>query len=155
MGALVSVVVLEKSELSPELLARIAPIWEADEATCTYRRATRTRERAACAPASGDERRGPGGPEPGTHRATAGDYGRSRIPGHFGNLMEDRCGDEVELLAQVAGSSGGDRNDQSAVPCDLLEAEVPGVALVQVGRDRRSMPARSAPCRAEDAMLRA
>lgn len=107
MGALVSVVILEKSELSPELLARIAPIWEADEATCTYRRATRTRERAACGPASGDERRGPGGPEPGTHRATAGDYGRSRIPGHFGNLMEDRCGDEVELLAQVAGSSGG------------------------------------------------
>lgn len=65
---------------------------------------------------------------------------RTSVPATVLDELRALAGDDRELLAEVAGLCVGYyRDERCAALCDLLEAEVDGVApWVQLGRQRRS-----------------
>lgn len=65
---------------------------------------------------------------------------RTNNPGPVLDALRALAGEDHELLAEVCGLVVGYyRDEQCAALCDLLEAEVEGVApWVQLGRQRRA-----------------
>ncbi|CAH0172791.1 hypothetical protein [Microbacterium sp. Bi128] len=76
----------------------------------------------------------------------------TRDPSPVIEELRTLAGDDVQLLAQVAGLCVGYYRDELCAPlCDLMEAEIEGAsAWVQLGLERRSAAPHGAPRRAVD-----